>query len=247
LSATARRTLLGVALLGVLGGSAAQTPEEVLIDTVPDSYRLSPEREGVTGPLTAERFAELGAGEADPELNESLEGYLRFWSDRRGGGIVAIAARGRDGDQGAAILRGALGRVRQDAMEPFAVPEVRDAQGFTSRVDQAGGEVVVHSVVFRRGPWAFVLSASAPPPGPPRELVRDLAITQDGRAPDGPSSTEEGFEGFATALGEVALGVALVALLAGGLTLLVRQRRASGAHPHPGSGEPSVRPPSQPV
>lgn len=239
--------VLGVAVLGALGASGAPSLAEVLIDTVPAGLVLSPESEGITGPLTAAKLAELGGGELDPELDESIEGYLRFWSDGRDAAVVAIVSRGREGDSGASILSGALDSVSEDAAQPFDVPEVEGAQGFTNEVDRDGGVVVVHSVIFRRGPLVFLLSSSAPSPGPPTGLVRDLAVAQAERAPDGPSGPEDVPAGFTRALGDVAGAGAFAALLATGVSLLVRNRRGRAATPDPAPEELSVRPPSQPV
>lgn len=243
---TARsRGVFAVALYGVLAASGAPSPAEVLIDTAPEGYVLSPERQGITGPLTPRKLSQLAGAAATAELDESTKGYIRFWSDRRGGAIVAVALRSREGDAGAAILRGALEQVSEGTSTPFAVPEVEGAHGFTSQADQAGqaeGPVVVHSVLFRRGPLVFLLSVSGPPPGPPVELVRELARAQDGRAPAGPSGTEDGLEGWATPLATVALGAALAALFVAGLAMLVGTRRSVR---HPAPDEPSVRPPSR--
>jgi len=240
----ARRAALCLAALCLLGASDAPSPVEVLIDAAPEGYVLSPESQGITGPLTPEKFSELGGADLEAELDDSTEGYLRFWSDQRGGAIVAVAMRSREGDAGAAILRGALDRVSQGTTAPFDVPEVEGAHGFTTQVDQAAGVVVVQSVIFRRGPLVFLLSASAPPPGPPAELVGGLAQAQQARAPEGPSSADSGVEGLTTALGVVA-GVVVVGLSFVVIALLVRGRRGTPTR-HP-TDEPSVRPPAQAV
>lgn len=180
-------------LLAAPTALAAQDPSarDVLIRAAPDPYELSPEREGVTGPIDAEMAQQLGMSAV---VFEQFEGalddtYVRVWIHPNGeDGIVAAAMKGVDDPTTAGLLNGSILRAEAQGWTSFDVG-IPDARGF---IDDSGASEspsnVAHVVLFRRGLYMFTITIVGP--GATSNLARDLAQKQFERAPEGATTSE---------------------------------------------------------
>ncbi|HVM13556.1 MAG TPA: hypothetical protein VM287_04410 [Egibacteraceae bacterium] len=175
--------LLSGCALAAWADVAPHDPAAVLIESPGPEWVLSPELDGATGPLTAERWDEMyGVGGEAWDAGAVEGGYLRLWNagERM---TVAVALRLRDADV-AGMWLDAVVTGSQDAglgAFPVDVDALPDALG---SVDTVGDPpVVMHRIAFRRGRWGFLVTTGAPDGGP--ELVTALAAQQAERVPGG--------------------------------------------------------------
>jgi hypothetical protein len=224
-------------------GAVAQgvRAQDVMIQTVPAPYELSPEEAGLTGPFDAKKAKQLGLPTepftSGPDVIE--DSYLRVWIDPpQTSYVIALVFKATDDVVAAAMLNGAVDASEEAQREEFDVA-IPDGRGFSELLPQDAG--TAHSVFFRRGRYqAAVVTAGTRESSP--DLVTSLAEDQFDRLPEGATSAggplspaELGYR-----MGTIMAVAVQVAVVLGVIIWLVRRRRAANAPPHPGPN-PALR------
>ena len=227
-------------------GAVAQgiRAEDVMLETVPGPYELSPEEAGVTGPFDADKAKQLGLPTEPFKSGQDViaDSYLRIWTDPpQTSFVMALIFKATEEAAAAGMLNGAIEANQEAGREEFDVA-IPDGRGFTEVLrDQS----VVHSVFFRRG-----LYQAAVVTGGTREARPDLVISladeqfellpEGATAPRGPLSPAElGYKAgtmFAVTIQAIAVLGAVVALI----VWLVRRRR-NATTPQPAGSGPAYR------
>ena len=206
----------------------------MLLHEAPDPYEVSPESDGFTGRLDAERAREFGLdSDAFKDFADAdLDAYVRFWlHPQSSDALVAIAVRSPTEDVAVNVFRGAVDEMGLKSDDTFEVSEIPDANGFSVETTENGQSVVTHVVAFRRGLYTFMYAAAGGANVEPG-LIVDFAKEQFDRAPEGTTGVRSTAAAYQAAGNVLAITLIVAAIIA--VIIYVRRRsRRRAATPDP--------------